>query len=180
VGGGSTEVVLGDDPRDGGAVLAARSVDVGSVRLTERYLRSDPPTATERDEATAWVTTMLTGALDRLPISTVRRLVPVSGTATTVAAAALKLPSYDPARIHLSRITADQVHKVAGFFLGANRSHRAALGYMHPGRVDVIGGGGLILSTMVRLVAQRAPINEVTVSEHDILDGIALSLALPD
>ena len=69
---------------------------------------------------------------------------------------------------------------MAGFFLGANRSHRAALGYMHPGRVDVIGGGGLILSTMVRLVAERAPISEVTVSEHDILDGIALSLALPD
>ena len=180
IGGGSTELVIGTRQQGRSDILGSVSLNIGCVRITERILRSDPPTATERDEATAWVTTMLTGALDRLPISTVRRLVPVSGTATTVAAAALKLPSYDPARIHLSRITADQVHKVAGFFLGANRSHRAALGYMHPGRVDVIGGGGLILSTMVRLVAQRAPINEVTVSEHDILDGIALSLALPD
>ena len=108
-----------------------------------------------------------------------RRLVPVSGTATTVAAAALKLPRYDPARIHLSRIGADQVRTVAAFLMGANRAHRAALGYMHPGRVDVIGGGALILTTMIDLVAERAPITEVTISEHDILDGIALSLALP-
>jgi exopolyphosphatase/guanosine-5'-triphosphate,3'-diphosphate pyrophosphatase len=120
---------------------------------------------------------MLRVGLDRLPVGSVRRLVPVSGTATTVAAAALKLPCYDPARIHLSRIPAEQVHKVAGFLMGANRAHRAALGYMHPGRVDVIGGGALILSTMITLVAERAPITEVTVSEHDILDGIALSLA---
>ena len=103
----------------------------------------------------------------------------MSGTATTVAAAALKLPCYDPARIHLSRIAADQVHKVAAVLMAANRSHRAALGYMHPGRVDVIGGGALILSTIVTLVAERAPITEITVSEHDILDGIALFLAPP-
>jgi len=179
IGGGSTELVVGIRERGQNLISGAVSIDVGCVRITERILRSDPPTAGERDEATAWAGSMLTSALDRLPIRSVRRLVPVSGTATTVAAAALKLPSYDPARIHLSRVTADQVHKVAGFFLAANRSHRAALGYMHPGRVDVIGGGALILSTMLHLVARRTPISEVTVSEHDILDGIALSLALP-
>ena len=179
IAGGSTELVVGIRERGQNLISGAVSIDVGCVRISERILRSDPPTAGERDEATAWAASMLTGALDRLPIRSVRRLAPVSGTATTVAAAALKLPSYEPARIHLSRITADQLHKVAGFFLAANRSHRAALGYMHPGRVDVIGGGALILSTMLHLVARRTPISEVTVSEHDILHGIALSLALP-
>jgi exopolyphosphatase/guanosine-5'-triphosphate,3'-diphosphate pyrophosphatase len=107
----------------------------------------------------------------------VRRLIPVSGTATTVAAAALRLPTYDPARIHLAELPIDRVHTVADTLLGATRAHRAALGYMHPGRVDVIGGGALILSVMIELVAARTPIHQVTVSEHDILDGIVLSLA---
>jgi len=179
IGGGSTELVVGTRHRGRNRITGSVSLDIGCVRITERILRSDPPTVGEREEATRWARGLLTGALDRLPIATVRRLVPVSGTATTVAAAALKLPCYDPARIHLSRIPAEQVHKVTGFLLAANRSHRAALGYMHPGRVDVIGGGALILATMVSLVAQRAPISEITVSEHDILDGIALSLAMP-
>lgn len=178
IGGGSTELVIGTRDHGQNRIAGSVSLDIGCVRITERILRSDPPTAAERDDATRWVRSMLLDGLDLLPVGVVRRLVPVSGTATTVAAAALKLPSYDPARIHLSRISVEQVTKVAGFFMGANRSHRAALGYMHPGRVDVIGGGALILSTMVGLVAQRAPISEITVSEHDILDGIALSLAL--
>jgi exopolyphosphatase/guanosine-5'-triphosphate,3'-diphosphate pyrophosphatase len=179
IGGGSTELVVGTRHRGENRISGAVSLDIGCVRITERIMRSDPPTAAEKEDAVRWVRSMLIGGLDRLPVSTVRRLVPVSGTATTVAAAALKLSTYDPARIHLSRIPADRVHQVADFLLRANRSHRAALGYMHPGRVDVIGGGALILSTMLRLVAQRAPIDEITVSEHDILDGIALSLATP-
>ncbi|MEP6560297.1 MAG: Ppx/GppA phosphatase family protein [Nakamurella sp.] len=177
IGGGSTELVIGTRQRGQNRIEGSVSLDIGCVRITERILRSDPPTAAERDEAARWTRAMLLDGLNRLPVHTVRRLVPVSGTATTVAAAALKLPTYDPARIHLSRIQADQVHKVAGFLMAANRSHRAALGYMHPGRVDVIGGGALILSTMLTLVAARAPISEITVSEHDILDGIALSQA---
>ncbi|MET0862996.1 MAG: Ppx/GppA phosphatase family protein [Nakamurella sp.] len=177
IGGGSTELVIGTRERGQNRIAGSVSLDIGCVRITERILRSDPATAAQRDEATRWTRAMLLDGLSQLPVHTVRRLVPVSGTATTVAAAALKLPTYDPARIHLSRIQADQVHKVAGFLMGANRSHRAALGYMHPGRVDVIGGGALILSTMVTLVAARAPISEITVSEHDILDGIALSQA---
>jgi len=177
IGGGSTELVVGTRHRGENRITGSVSLDIGCVRITERILRSDPPTEAERQQATAWTRAMLRGGLDALPVGTVRRLVPVSGTATTVAAAALKLPSYDPARIHLSTVSADQVHKVAGFLMGANRSHRAALGYMHPGRVDVIGGGALILSTVISLVAQRTPITEITVSEHDILDGIALSLA---
>lgn len=178
IGGGSTELVVGE--RDGAInrLAGGISLDIGCVRITERILRGDPPTTAERDEARRWARQILADGLDRLPVEGVRRLVPVSGTATTVAAAALRLPTYDPARIHLSEIPVDRVHAVADILLGATRAHRAALGYMHPGRVDVIGGGALILSTMVSLVARRVrqPLTTVTVSEHDILDGIALSL----
>lgn len=178
IGGGSTELVVGE--RDGAVnrVADGISLDIGCVRITERILRGDPPTAAERAEAARWARQILADGLDRLPVERVRRLVPVSGTATTVAAAALRLPTYDPARIHLAQIPVDRIHDVARTMLGATRAHRAALGYMHPGRVDVIGGGALILSTMVDLVAGRVrgPLESVTVSEHDILDGIALSL----
>lgn len=180
IGGGSTEMVVGT--ADGGRVeiAGALSLDIGCVRITERLLHSDPPTPAERVAATQWARSTLAGGLDRLPIERVRRVVPVSGTATTVAAAALKLTRYDPERIHLSQVPFRRVHEVADFLLRANRSHRAALGYMHPGRVDVIGGGALILSTLVSLLAERLPAaatGQVTVSEHDILDGLALSLA---
>ncbi len=178
IGGGSTELVTGTKVGGANRITGSISLDIGCVRITERILKADPPTVAQRADATDWARTMLTRGLDQLPVSTVRRLVPVSGTATTVAAAALGLTTYDPARIHLSRIPADRAHQVAGRLMTANRSHRASLGYMHPGRVDVIGGGALILSTMLTLVAERAPISEITVSEHDILDGIALSQAL--
>ena len=115
IGGGSTELVIGTRHRGQNRISGSVSLDIGCVRITERILRSDPPTAAERDEATRWVRSMLHRRARSAADATVRRLVPVSGTATTVAAAALKLPTYDPARIHLSRIPADQVHKVAGF-----------------------------------------------------------------
>ncbi len=178
IGGGSTELVIGEPDGPVNRLTGGISLDIGCVRITERILRSDPPTPAERDEARRWARSVLADGLDRLPVEMVRRLVPVSGTATTVAAAALKLPTYDPARIHLAEIPVPRVHAVAEMLLGATRAHRAALGYMHPGRVDVIGGGSLILSTMVSLVTARTrtPLATVTVSEHDILDGIALSL----
>lgn len=176
IGGGSTEFVTGTMV-DGRTVLTgAVSMDIGCVRITERILTGDPPDAAQRDRATRWARAMVSEALSHLPVGEVRRLVPVSGTATTVAAAALGLFRYDPDRIHLSRIPAPSVHAVATMMFSATRAHRAMLGYMHPGRVDVIGGGALILSTVVSLVAERAPIDAVTVSEHDILDGIALSM----
>ncbi len=180
IGGGSTEMVVGSVDGDGVDIAGAVSLDIGCVRITERLLRSDPPTTAERAEASQWARSMLAGGLDRLPISSVRRIIPVSGTATTVAAAALRLNLYDPERIHLSQVPFRRIHQVADLLLGATRAHRAALGYMHPGRVDVIGGGALILSALVSLLQSRLPPRsaaEVTVSEHDILDGLALSLA---
>jgi exopolyphosphatase/guanosine-5'-triphosphate,3'-diphosphate pyrophosphatase len=104
-------------------------------------------------------------------------VVAVAGTATTVAADALGLVSYDPTKIHLSTHSAATLRAVSDRLLTATRAERAALGFMHPGRVDVIGGGSLVLATVAELVAERLGVDRVMVSEHDILDGIALSLA---
>ncbi len=179
IGGGSTEMVVGSVLPGSAQVRldGATSVDVGCVRITERILNSDPPTADQLTRARHFAADTLRAGLGLLPVERVRTLVAVSGTATTVAAAALRLVSYDPVRIHLSQLTNDQVHAATEFFLGATTAHRGALAYMHPGRVDVIGGGALILDTLVKLVGRRTKLAGLTVSEHDILDGLALSLA---
>jgi exopolyphosphatase/guanosine-5'-triphosphate,3'-diphosphate pyrophosphatase len=178
---GSTEFEYGSLPQGAPTIAGSVSLALGCVRITERVLHSDPPTAQQISAAQAWASECLRGGLAGLPVGRVRTLVAVSGTATTVAAAARGLPTYDPVKIHLSRVPVGQVRRISDFLLHATRAHRAALGYMHPGRVDVIGGGSMILATVAELVAQmagdRAPIADIVVSEHDILDGIALSLA---
>jgi len=167
IGGGSTELVLGTDH-----VVAARSVDVGCVRLTERHLRSDPPTAAEVAAARADVDAALSLAASVVPVAQARTAIGLAGSVTTVAALALDLPSYQPEAIHLSRIPASQVKDVTERLLAMTHAERAALPVMHPGRVDVIGGGALVLSAAV----ERFGFDEVLVSEADILDGIALSM----
>ena len=167
IGGGSTELVLGTT-----AAEAARSVDVGCVRLTERHLLSDPPTAAEVAAATADVDAALSSALEVVPAARARTVVGLAGSVTTVAALALELPTYQPERIHLSRIPRSRVHEITGMLLGMTRGERAELPVMHPGRVDVIGGGALVLDRALALVGT----DEVLVSESDILDGIALSV----
>jgi exopolyphosphatase/guanosine-5'-triphosphate,3'-diphosphate pyrophosphatase len=167
IGGGSTELVLGTT-----AVEAARSVDIGCVRLTERHLHSDPPTAQEIDAATADVDAAVRSALETVPAARARTAVGLAGSVTTVAALALALPSYQPERIHLSRIPAAQVHDITTMLLRMTRAQRAELPVMHPGRVDVIGGGALVLDRALTLLGM----DEVLVSESDILDGIALSV----
>ncbi|GAB4082665.1 Ppx/GppA family phosphatase [Modestobacter muralis] len=169
IGGGSTEFVLGD--ADG--VRAARSVDIGCVRLTERHLRSDPPPPDEVQGAEADIRAALALVAAEVPVGETVSLVGVAGTVTTVAALALGLPSYDPDAIHGSRIPVAAVRSVAAGLLTATRAKRAAYPVMHPGRVDVIGAGSLIL----RVVMDAFDLDEVVVSEHDILDGIALRLA---
>ena len=168
IGGGSTEFVLGD-----GEVRAARSVDIGCVRLTERHLRGDPPPPAEVDAAERDIRAALDQVTADVPVGEAATLVGLAGSVTTVAALALGLPAYDADAIHGSRISRDAVRAVTADLLAATRAHRAALPVMHPGRVDVIGAGALIL----RVIMDAFDLGEVVVSEHDILDGIALRLA---
>ncbi|HYJ77719.1 MAG TPA: Ppx/GppA phosphatase family protein, partial [Actinomycetes bacterium] len=162
IGGGSTELVLG--ARD---VTAACSVDVGCVRMTERHLHDDPPTAEQVAAVRADVEEAVRDAARTVPLAEASTLVGLAGSVTTVAAMALGLAAYDPARIHHSRISAADVHDVARTLLAMTRDERAALHFMHPGRVDVIGAGALVLA----VVLENVPVDEVLVSEHDILDG---------
>ena len=168
IGGGSTEFVLGST-----AVDAARSVDVGCVRLAERHLRSDPATTAEIQAARADVERALDLVEEAVPLGVARTLVGLAGSVTTVAALALKLPEYDAQRIHHSRIAASAVREITDRLLAMSCAERKALPVMHPGRADVIGAGALVLDTIMGRI--DAP--EVVVSEHDILDGIALSVA---
>jgi exopolyphosphatase/guanosine-5'-triphosphate,3'-diphosphate pyrophosphatase len=169
IGGGSTEFVLGD----ASGVRAARSVDVGCVRLTERHLRSDPPPPDEVQAAEADVRAALELVAADVPVREAATLVGLAGSVTTVAALALGLPAYDPVAIHGSRIPVAAVRSVTAGLLSATRAKRAASPVMHPGRVDVIGAGALVL----RVIMDAFDMEEVVVSEHDILDGIALRLA---
>ncbi|WP_434085069.1 exopolyphosphatase [Mycobacterium paraterrae] len=172
LGGGSTEVVLGTD-----TVQASYSADVGCVRLTERCLHSDPPTAAEVAAARELVRERLGEALRVVPVERAHTWVGVAGTMTTAAALAHDLPSYDSAAIHLSRVGMQRLLAVCEGLIAMPRAERAALGPMHEGRVDVIGGGAIVIEELAVALHQRAGIEELTVSEHDILDGIALSIA---
>ncbi len=177
IGGGSTELAVGTAGPDGPQVAAEVSLDIGSVRITERLLRGDPPTKDELARATGWVGAAVNDGLARLPLSPDMTVVAVSGTSSTIAAAALNLTRLRAGDTHLARIPVDRLRQAAGTLLGATRAHRAMLGYLHPGRVDVIGGGALIMSTLVGKLQRDWAISHVTVSEHDILDGLALSMS---
>lgn len=173
IGGGSTEFVLGDD-----TVTAARSVDVGCVRMTERHLvadgaRIDPPTPDRIAAIRADIDAALDEAARAVPLARARTLVGLAGSVTTVAAIALHLDAYDPAAIHHSRIPLEQVRAVTARLLSATHAERAAIPVLHEGRVDVIAAGALLLLRIM----ERAGAEEVVVSEHDILDGIAFAAA---
>jgi exopolyphosphatase/guanosine-5'-triphosphate,3'-diphosphate pyrophosphatase len=168
IGGGSTEFVLGDQagPR------AARSVDIGCVRMTERHLVDDPPTGQQVDAARADIAAAIEDASASVPVEQAKTMIGLAGSVTTVVALVLGLDRYDPARIHHAQVSAADVHRVTTSLLRATRAERAALSVMHPGRVDVIGGGALVLDTILSNVG----FSSVVASEHDILDGIAFSL----
>jgi exopolyphosphatase/guanosine-5'-triphosphate,3'-diphosphate pyrophosphatase len=168
IGGGSTELVLGDAT----GVLASHSMDVGCVRMTERHLHDDPPTQPQVEATVADLRAAIEAAGRDVALDAAATFVGVAGTVTTLAAIALELDRYDAEAIHGSVLTADQVHEVAAQLLRMTHHERAALPVMHPGRVDVIAAGALVLRTLVELTGAA----EVLVSEHDILDGIALSL----
>jgi exopolyphosphatase/guanosine-5'-triphosphate,3'-diphosphate pyrophosphatase len=174
LGGGSTEFVLGT----AAGVTAAKSVDIGCVRLTERHLRQDPPTAEQIAAAEADVDAAIARAGQDVPLERATAVVGVAGSITTITAHALRLPEYSPDAIHGTELPLGTVRAASTELLTMTRSERAGLPYMHPGRVDVIGAGGLvwgrILERLAKLTGGR--IATATASEHDILDGIALSI----
>jgi exopolyphosphatase / guanosine-5'-triphosphate,3'-diphosphate pyrophosphatase len=172
IGGGSTEFVLGTDQPE-----QAISVDMGCVRLTERHLVSDPPTALSITAAREEVDRLIDKVSLTVELGRAKTLVALAGTATTVSAMAMDLPAYIPERIHLSRISVGDIRSIAERFLAMPHAERAALPFMHPGRVDVIGGGSLILERIATRVEPYLSGENVVISEHDILDGIAFSLS---
>jgi exopolyphosphatase / guanosine-5'-triphosphate,3'-diphosphate pyrophosphatase len=176
VGGGSTELVVGTLETGDAAVRAARSVDIGSVRITERCLHGDPPTPDEAAEARDLATRILDDAFDSVAVDGVRTWVGVAGTITTLSAVAQGLAEYDPDAVHLSRIPREDLHRVTEELLGTSREGRARHGAIHPGRIDVIGGGALIVDVLATELYERAGVTELVVSEHDMLDGIARSV----
>ena len=142
--------------------------------MTERHLHGDPPTGAEVAAAIADIDAALDTVAAAIPVRQAGTLIGLAGSVTTVAAIAMGLTAYDAARIHHARVSAADVHAVTRGLLTQTRAARAAIGVMHPGRVDVIGGGALVLDRLM----ERFGFGEVLVSEHDILDGIAWSLAL--
>jgi len=166
IGGGSTEFALGTT-----APEASISVDIGCVRMTERHLHDDPPNREQVAAATHDIDTAIETAGQVVPFASARSLIGLAGSVTTLAAISMSLPAYDSQRIHRSVVSADEVRRVSELLLTMTRAQRAALPVMHPGRVDVIGAGALVL----RRIVDATGVDEVVVSEHDILDGLAWS-----
>ncbi|GEN79692.1 Ppx/GppA phosphatase family protein [Actinotalea fermentans] len=177
IGGGSTELALGTT-----SVVASHSMDMGCVRLTERHLHSDPPTQEEIAAASADVVAALDAAAREVPFGRTATLVGLAGSVTTVTAHVLDLDEYDPHAIDGAVLPVDKVLVASRELLTMSRAKRSRLPFMHPGRVDVIGAGALVWSDVVSRVRSEVGIaggrlRSVVVSEHDILDGIALSAA---
>ena len=168
IGGGSTEFILGG----AAGPQASCSVNIGCVRISERHLRADPPDPAQLSAALVDIRVAIAEAGQAVDLKAAGTLVAVAGTATTVTALALGLPAYDPDRIHLAGVSLADVERIYAELAGMTSQQRGALGPMHPGRVDVIVAGALILREVVRAAGTVGMI----ASEHDILDGIALSL----
>ena len=167
IGGGSTEFVFGTNE-----VEFAKSMNIGCVRMSERHFTGGEADPGQVASAIEDIDEAIKEAGKIVPITKATTLIAVAGTATTVAAAALELPAYDRYAIHLSRIPAEKVHAISKMYLAMKREEREGLGYMHPGRVDVIGAGALVLSRIMLATGAK----EFVASESDILDGMAWSL----
>jgi exopolyphosphatase / guanosine-5'-triphosphate,3'-diphosphate pyrophosphatase len=169
IGGGSTEFVIGD-----ATPAAARSVNIGCVRMTERHLQSDPPTEAEIAAAEIDIDAAIDEALKVVDVSKAKEVIGLAGSVTTVAAMSMGLERYDRNLIHRTVLSSDQVEAACNRLLHKTREQRSALPFMHPGRIDVIGAGALVLRQIMRALPQT----HLRISEHDILDGIAARLAL--
>ncbi len=174
LGGGSTEFVTGR----GGEVTAEVSTQMGAVRYAERFMHSDPPSEEQKEELAQAVGEVLAGISDTIDFSSVDRLVGVAGTVTTVLAHALDLPSYVPERITGAAIPVPLAIAVCGELASFSKKRLADLPYMHPGRVDIMTGGAMILKTILETIQERTGgrVKELAASENDILDGVAIDL----
>ncbi len=170
IGGGSTEFVVGD-----GEPAAAISTQIGSVRLTERFFTTDPPSAPEIEAMAAAIEIVLDAVEAAVPIDDARTFIAVAGTATTMQAISLGLPFYDPERIHRTWLALAEAEIVLANLAAMTNAERAALPVMAPGRGDVIVAGAL---TLVR-VMRRFGFERTLVSETDILDGLVLEMLVP-
>ena len=171
IGGGSTELVLGSCAT--GQITSAHSMNVGCVRLTERHLHSDPPAPEQILAAAADLTAALTEAGRSVALTDAACLVGVAGTVTTLAAIGLRLPEYDPLTVHGARLSYEQVRRISEELLAMTTAERVDIPVMDAGRADVIAAGALVATTIM----EYAGLGEVIVSEHDILDGLVMSIA---
>jgi exopolyphosphatase/guanosine-5'-triphosphate,3'-diphosphate pyrophosphatase len=170
VGGGSTEFVMGDREPSGSV-----SAQIGSVRLTERYVHTDPPSSEELDKLELAVTSVLHQVEDRIPVHDALTLVGVAGTSTTLQALALGLPEYDPEAIHRSILSRDDAESVFRLLADMTTEERRQIAVIPPGREDVIVAGATILVTAMR----RWGLSQALISETDMLDGIAYRMIEP-
>ncbi|WP_300342301.1 Ppx/GppA phosphatase family protein [Nesterenkonia sp.] len=175
LGGGSTEFVLGTPQ----AAEHAISTDMGCVRFTERHMRSDPPQETECSMAAFETLSFLEDVSQVMPLHETETVIGVAGTVTTVAAHALGLEDYDAEAIHGAELDLDTIQQSVDQLVNSTREQRAAMPFMHPGRVDVIGAGALIWGTILDYLNKHTGgrVTSAIASEHDILDGIAMSMA---
>ena len=167
LGGGSTELVVGVDKP-----IAAYSMNVGCVRMTERHTPGGNPTEIQEDAIRADVSKEFQYASERVDFSNIKTVIGVAGTVTTVAAHALDIKEYDPNVLHGVKISKEQISAAAKDFSRLTFDQRAALPYMHPGRVEVITAGAIVLDQVMKEVKA----NYLVASERDILDGVAWSL----
>jgi exopolyphosphatase/guanosine-5'-triphosphate,3'-diphosphate pyrophosphatase len=171
IGGGSTEITLG---RAG--TVSTVSLQLGCVRLTERFLKGDPPTAEEVAATRAAIATALDWGEGQLPallaLQPARRMIGLAGTVSTLASLKLGLAEYDVDKLHHATLTLDEIEGMCDMLAAQSARRRGELVGMVPGRQDVILGGALVLGS----VATRYHCSEVLVSEKDILDGIVLSI----
>jgi exopolyphosphatase/guanosine-5'-triphosphate,3'-diphosphate pyrophosphatase len=172
IGGGSTEFVVGGSAEGRSTVDKAISVDIGCVRMTERHLPGDPPSREQIAAAEADITVAVDRAIAAVDGTRAKTLVGLAGSVTTVVALAIGLTGYEPSRIHHTRVPYPEIAKITAGLLAQTRAERLSTAVMHPGRADVIGAGALVL----RVIMERSGADSVIASEHDILDGIALSL----
>lgn len=172
LGGGSTEFARG-----AADLQRAASLDIGCVRLTERFLRADPPAPGQVAALRAEIAAALEEVEARVGWGSLGTLVGLAGTVTTITAHALGLPTYADARVHLATLTCEDTLAACEDLVAMPRAARAALPVMHPGRVDVIVAGALVWGAVVARARAAAGIERVVTSVHDILDGIAAELA---